>query len=328
MDTISVNYKLGVQAGYKANICKIGKEAYDTLSYYHKEQFPDIEITRPNTQTDLDLLDKKCLMTVNGYVYPTEMLNGRLYIPKATTSMLKSRNNQVGLLSFNSLPVNLVKHKITVDMVTPDTPTALYEKALITFDKPIGSAFLVMAGYLVFEQAEFFYRVSDRSFALRLDRLNYIERLYEINRYRNIFDELGVPVSPNNSSVVDANMVRSDSVISKFLSLFNSFLVEIPGHYINTRKIFLEHSNIPGSFRTELKPTMPIFAGHGKLVEYINRKSNDTKYSVYTSDAYINNYLFSKLPENEIALYNGHRIIGNKYQLSQAFFLEIQCSKI
>lgn len=321
-----VNYKLSVHAGYKSNICKIGKEIYDPLAYYYKDLFPDVELTRPNTDTELELLHTKCLLTVNGYIYPTEYSNDRLYIPNATTAMLKSKENQIGLLSFNSLPVNLIKHKISIEMVTPDAPTSLYEKAIITFDKPIGSAFLVLAGYLVFEQPEFFYRVSDRSFAIRLDRLNYMERIYELSKYRNIFNELGVPTSPNNASVVDANVVRSDSVITKFLSLFNSFLVEIPEHTITTRKVYLEYSNIPANFRTEIKPTLPVIGGYGKIVEYLYRQSNDTKYTVYTADAYLNNYLFSKLSQTEINIYNNHRIVGDRYQLSQAFFLEITCN--
>lgn len=325
MSKITATYKLGVQSGYKTQITEIGKEVYDPIAYYYKENFPDVEVTRPNTDTDLSLLHTKCLLTVNGYIYPTEYSNKRLYIPKATTSMLKSKANHVGVLSFNSLTTPLVKHPIRIDMITPEAPSPLFEKAIITFDQPIGNAFLVIAGYMVFEQPEFFYRVSDRSFVLRLDRLSYMERLYELVKYRNIFDELAVPISPNNPSVVDSSVVKSDTVITKFLSLFNSFLVEIPGYNITTRKVYLEHSNIPGNFRTELKPSLPVMGGYGKVVEYMYRQSNDVKYTVYTADAYMNNYLFSKLSQAEINLYNNHRVIGNSYQLSQAFFLEINC---
>ncbi len=319
----TVSYKLATVAGYKHNIVKMGHESYDPLAYYYKENFPDVELTRPNTQTDLSLLHTKCLMTVNGYIYPTAYSDKRLYIPKATTSMLKSKHNSVGILSFNGHSKPLNKLTITIDMITPESPTALFEKAIITFDRPIGNAFLVLAGYMVFEQPEFFYRVSDRSFVLRLDKLNYMERLFELSYYRNIFDELGIEVSPNNPYVVDANVARSDPVIVKMLTLFNTFLVEVPDASLVRRKIYLEHSSVPGNFRTETAPSLPLITGYGKLSEYIVRKHNDTKHTVYINDGYMNNFLFSKLSTSEINIYNNHRQVGNSYELSQAFFLEV-----
>lgn len=321
--TNNIQYKLATVAGYKHNIVKIGQESYDPLTYYYKENFPDVEVTRPNTQTDLSLLHTKCLMTVNGYIYPTVYSGKRLYIPKATTSMLKSKHNSIGILSLNASSKPINKLPITIEMVTPEAPTILFEKAIITFDRPISNAFLVLAGYMIFEQPEYFYRVSDRSFALRLDKLNFIERLYELSYYRNIFDELGVEVSPNNPFVMDAAVVRSDHIVTKFLTLFNSFLVEIPEATFERQKIYLEHSNVPGNFRTELNPTLPLITGYGKLSEYLVRKNNDTKYTVYINDGYMNNFLFSKLSTPDINIYNNHRQVGKPYELSRAFFLKV-----
>lgn len=318
-----LTYKLATVAGYKHNIVKMGQENYDPLAYYYKENFPDVEITRPNTETDLSLLHNKCLMTVNGFVYPTAYSNKRLYIPHATTSMLKSKYNSIGILSFNAHTKPINKLPIRVEMITPESPTTLFEKAIITFDRPVGNAFLVMAGYLVFEQPEYFYRVSDRSFVIRLDKMNFIERLYELSYYRNIFNELDVEVSPVNPYVMDANVVRGDAVILKFLTLFNTFLVEVPDAELSRKKIYLEHSHVPGNFRTELQPSLPLVTGYGKLSEYIVRKNNDTKYTVYINDGYMNKFLFSKLSTHEIGLYNNHRRIGSPYELSQAFFLEV-----
>lgn len=326
MSSEKVSYKLTVQAGYKANIAKIGDNTYDPIAYYHKANFPDVELTRPNTDTDLELIHRKCLLTVNGYIHPTVLDDKRLYIPNATESMLKTKANHIGLLSFGKLTSDLVKRPITLDMITPEAPATLYEKAIITFEEEIGSCFLVLAGYPVFEQSEFFYRVSDRSFVIRLDRLSYIERLYELSRYRNIFDDLGVEVSPNNAHMIDGTIVRGDAVISKFLTLNNSFLVEVPGYNITTKQIYLEHSNIPGNFRTELEPKYPLMGGYGKFVEYLATKPNDTKYQVQTADAYLNNHLFSKLSTARAKVYNDNRQVGNTYELSRAFFLELECT--
>ena len=317
------NYQLANTSGYKFNICKIGFNNYDELAYYHKDNFPDIEITRPNTFTDLDILHNKCLMSVNGYVYPTEYIEGRLFIPNATKSMLKSKSNHIGILSFNKLDNNITKLPIDISMVTPESPFTLYEKVIITFNQPIEKPILVICGYMIFESPEFFYRVSDRSFALRLDRLNYIEKLYELNRCRDIFGELNIPTSVNNPSLIDAGVARSDAAIIAFLTSFNSFLVNLPINNLELKKIYLEHSNVPGNFRTEIEPTMPILVGYGKIGEYFKKKNNDTKWTVYLDDAYYNQHLISNSSFTDIKLYNDHRVVGSTYRLTQAYFLDM-----
>lgn len=323
-----IQYRLAVASGYKANIVKIGREEYDLSAYQYKDNFPDIEITRPAIHTDLQLLDTKCLMTVNGYIYPTAYQSGRLYIPGATSSMLKSRSNQLGILSFNSLETNLKKTKITPAMISYEGAYSYFEKAIITFPEEVKDCFLVLAGYTVFEQSEFFYRVSDRSFALRLDRLNYVERLYELARYRNIYEELGLDVSVNNPNAFEVDTACSNLIVEKFLTLNNTFLVETPGYSIETNKVYLEHSNVPGNFRTEIEPNLPVVGGYGKFIEYKKKKHNLNKHTVYTTDAYMNNYLFTKMDRRELGMFNSNRVVGNTYSLSQAYFFEIKLTSL
>lgn len=327
MDDFSAQYRLAVSSGYKANIVKIGREEYDPLAYYHKGNFPDIEITRPGIDTDLSLLHNKCLMSVNGYIQPTEYSNGKLFIANATENMLKTKHNQIGLLSFNNMEGNLKKTQVVPSMLSVDGDYSYYEKAIITFPEEVGDCFLVLAGYLVFQQSEFFYRVSDRAFAIRPDRLKYMERIFELSRYRNIYSALGIEVSVNNPNAFEGAEVRSNEMVEKFLTLDNTFLVEIPGYSVETNKVFLEHSNVPGNFRTEIEPNLPMVGGYGKLLEYKKQKHNLNKHTVQTCDAYLNNHLFSKMTTGSINMYNDHREVGRTYQLSQAFFLDIKLTK-
>lgn len=324
----SVTYQYAVNAGYKFNIVKIGENIYDDLAYYHKENFPDVKVTRPNITTDFSLLHEKALMTVNGFIYPTiyNNTNNDLYIPNATLSMLKSRNNQIGILSFYYLNEPMKKISITEDMIFPDSNFSLFEKAFISFSEPVNRPILILAGYMIFEHPEYFYRISDNTFVLRLEKLNYVEKFYELNRYRDIFKELDVPVSNNNISVVDGQLVRSDETIKKFLTLFNSFLVDLPVNDLSLSRIYLERSHVPGNFRTEIEPMYPIIVGYGKVAEYLKKKNIDTKYTVYTLDAYYNNHLFSYFDYNRLNIYNDHRVVGSTYFLSHTFFLKIDYS--
>lgn len=319
-----VTYQLANTAGYQFKITKIGHNHYDELAYYHKDNFPDIEVTRPGTYTEMSLLHNRAVMTVNGYLHMTKIIDNKLYIPNATPCMVKSRANSIGILSFNTITPNISEIPITPEMITAEGITPLYEKAIITFNEDIQHPILSIAGYPVFEHPEFFYRVSANSFALRLDRLNYIEKLYELNKFRNIFEELEIPVSVSNPTVMEASVARSDEVITKFLSTYNSFAVNVPVSALEVSRVYLEHSTIPGTLRTEIEPKFPILAGQGKITEYHKRKTNDTKYTITISDPIYNNYLFSKMNTNDVDIYNAHREVGNTYTLASAFFLKIE----
>ena len=324
MPQFTVNYSLLNSLNYKFKICKINYEEYDQLAYYHKENFPDVEIIREGINTDLEIIHNKYLVTINGYIYNTIYSNSKLYVPNATKSMLKSKSNNVGILSFKDLPSNLNKIPITAANITAENSSIdLFNKIILTFNEEIYVPILVLAGYMIFEDSETFYRVSPNSYVLRLDKLNYIEKLYELYRYRNIFEELEVPVSTVNPSLIDGTLVRSDAIIIKFLTLFNSFIINLPVNSLTLGKIYLERTSIPGNFRTEIEPKYPLVAGYGKICEYIKKKNNDYKYTVYTNDAYYNNHLFSYLPSNTINVYNNHRVVTDTYRLSQAFFRKI-----
>lgn len=318
-------YQLLNAAGYRFNICKAGRSVYDCLSYLYKDNFPDIEITRQGASIDTTEILNKCLITINGYVYNSEVIDNRLYVPNATLSMLKSRKNQVGMLSFD-LQNNLVKIPIVPDMVVKDPPYTLYQRAIISFPQPVIKPVLILGGYLVFEDPSYFYRISDDTYVLKLELLPFMERLYETQRYRNIFSELDVQVSPNNPSALDPTEVTSDDTITKYLTLFNSFLVDLGVQSLNIDKVYLERSNIPETFRTQILPNKPLIVGYGKIAEYTYRQNVDTMYTVYTTDSYYNNHLLSYLDPNDIKIYNDHRDPRTTYYLSPAFFLSINAS--
>lgn len=320
-----ITYQLAATPGYRFHISKMGRHEYDELAYYYKENFPDVKVTRQNATMDIARLEDKFLWTVNGYVYNTVVDGDELYIPGAVAGMLRSRCNKIGMLNFSGLTDKLKKLTITPQQVSEDLNIPAYEKVFISFDEPVVSPILVMAGYLIFENPQFFYRISDSTFVLHLHRVNYMEKLYEMNKYRDIFGDLGVPTSPNNPTQVDTADVRSLTTIKKFLSLGNSFLVDTGNAQgLKTEPLYLENSNIPGSFRTHKLPILPMFVGFGKLTEYHKSEINDRRWTVYCQDAVYNNYLFSATNQHLLDTYNGHRTPHSTYRLVQGFFLDVR----
>lgn len=320
-----ITYQLASDANYRFDIAKLGHHEYDPLSYYFKDDFPDVKISRKNADLDIARLESSYLWTVNGYVYNTLRDTDHLYLPGAVSGMLRSRANKVGLLNLSGLSSSLKKQTLTPSQITPDVNTAAYEKVFLSFSEPVQCPILVMAGYLIFEHPEFFYRVSDSTFALHLHRLNYMEKLYELFKYRDIFKDLGVTVSPNNPTQVNTDEVRSLQTIQRFLSLPNSFLVDTGNpNGLAVDPLYLEHSSIPGNFRTHKLPVLPMFVGYGKLTEYHKQQINSERYTVYSQDSIYHNHLFSAQNQHLLKTYNAHRVPGVTYRLSNAFFLDIQ----
>lgn len=318
-----VKYLLGSAGNYRFNITKMGYHEYDQLSYIHKSDFPDVEVTRPGVTTDLNRVYRTCLLTVNGYVHSTAFSDGKIYIPQATHSMLRSRANIIGLLDFSKAAPDITRYPITADMVTEESNMLAYDKVLITFTEPVEQPLLILAGYIIPYDVDSFYRVSDTSFALCLSKLNYTERLYELSRYRDIFKHLNVPVSATNEQMVDANTLRSFITIQKLLTLHNSFMVDLKTPNFSVKKIFLTHSKIPGTFTTQTHPNIPLFMGYGKLSEYAVRRDNEFRYTVHTQDHHYNNHLLSSFNQNKIKVFNDNRRPGQTHRLSQAFFLDM-----
>lgn len=322
MATYTCKYANANHLGYKFFITRYGHNEYDQLAFYHKDNFPDVVILRPNT--DLSKLHTKALMTVNGYIYPTMYVDSKLYIRNVTNNMLKSRNNHIGIISFADYPGELDKIKITTDMISTEPTYSLYNRAIITFNKDIERLILVIAGYLIFENTPTLTRISNRDFVLNLSTINYLEKIYELARYRNIFTDLDLPTSTLNPSVFDANLARSDAVVLKFLTLNNSFAVNLEVDDLRVNPIYLDKTSVPANYRCDIKPVYPIMAGYGKFVEYIWRKNNDTKYNIYTDDAYYNNHLFTYQNQEYINTINDHRNPNKTYRLSSAKFLKIE----
>lgn len=318
-----VHYQLANTAGYKFDIVKMGRHEYDKLAYYYKEDFPDAQITRPGVYTSLEQLHTHSLLTVNGYVHQSHYFDEKLYLEKCTKSMIRSRQNHVGILNFGTEGPELKRYPIEESHVTLDTHIAPWEKVYVSAPETLKSPVLVVAGYLVFENPEFFYRVSDTTYVLRLDRLQFIERLYELERHRDIFAELGVPVSSHNDTMVLKAQVQSAETVKKLLTLHNSFWVETGASSLSVTRKYLDKSNVPGNFRCDDEPRLPLVVGYGKLAEYQRLKKNDAKWTVLTQDMHYNNYLFSAQSPYLRQAHNAHRVPGQTYRLTPAFMLEI-----
>ncbi len=311
--------------GYQLNICTIGKEQYDKLSYYQKANFPDVEIIRVGVPLDAKRMYEQCLFTVNGYLYPPTRIDNRLFIANATKSMLKSRQNLVGVLSFVEANKTLNYTFGNQCELSTEAPYTFYQKLFIKFPNPVYCPIFSFLGYLFFENELNFTRVADDTFCLQLEKTPLVERLYELSHYRDIFDELEIPTSPNDPMLFDKNSLMDNAIITNMINSFNTFMVDLgENSTITLKKDYLQRSTVPGNFRTQIEPTSPLIIGYGKIGEYIVRENVDGIYTIYTSDAKYDNYLYSYLAREDIRVINAHRDTRRTYTLTEAFFLDIE----
>lgn len=319
---------LAEAAGYKLNIANKGRIPYDPNTITNKSQFKDIEITRPGQVTDMYDLHSRALLTVNGFIHPTSFIDGRLFVDNAMTSLFKTGHNHVGIMSFFNLDQELEKIHITEDMITQDGDYPLCEKAIITLPKQLDGVILSFAGYTIFENERYLTRVSDRSFVIYPSRFGLMDKIYELNRYYNIFDDLGIEVSTRNDSVVTHESITSNDTIIKLLTRFNTFFIHTRGHLIEPEIKPLEHTAVPNNFRTQGVPKYPMFGGRGKILEYKFKKFNNYKFNVLTVDAYYDNLVNSYTPIFAIDLVSKARLVGDTYRLSSAIFIDIKMKKM
>lgn len=325
MATAQVMYQDAVYSGYKLDIGLIGTNPYSDYPMWDKSVFPDAKIFRPHTNVDNQLLYNKALITVNGLIHSTELFNNELWIRNCTKTMLRSNNNHVGIISFSRNTPNLIKYPIEASFCSADIGLSLYQKVFITFPNEIKMPLLIIGGYMQFEEPGIFYRISPNSFALSINRLNYIDRLYETYQYRDIYHDLELTINPILPDLVDYDDATSDETIIKYLTLDNTFIVDLNVDSVSLDKIYLRHSTLPGSYIVEEEPTLPVISRNGKVVEYWKKFYNN-KYILRTSDSYYNNLLFSRLTDDDIRVINMNRDVRSTYRLNGSYFLSITCT--
>lgn len=326
--SFSPNYMLASSAGYKFNIANNGKNLYDTAAIHNKEDFKDVLVTRPGVPTDLFKLHTHALVTVDGYIHPTKIVGDDVFILEAVPTLLRTKRNHIGILSFlnNDKPLN--KITLTDKMIFKPDEYELFQKTIIKLPSRVDGVMFVFAGYIVTEDDRILKRISDTSFEFYPERLNYIDKIYELNNYRDIFEELNIDTSNVNDSLVNYKDITSGDTIIKLLTRFNTFFVEFKGKKVSYQFNQLELTSIPNNFRYFKKPQSPLIGGRGKVIEYKFKQFNDVKYTLLTCDAFYNNLLKSYKPTYALEMTSKIRRITDTYRLSSVYFMTIVLDKL
>lgn len=317
-----VKYSDAIMSGYKINPTIIGQQLEPNFPV---SEMTDLKINRPLYNTDMRLLHSHCLVTVNGYIHMTDAeLDGSFaYVKDGCISMLHSKMNQLGILSFLDIG-ELTKIPITANNIHPSTIEYPLKKRIylnIDTDSTGKMPLLVLGGYLIFPEQNVFWQCGENTYAINIAAMPIVERFFESRLYLNL-ETLGLTSSALNPDMVSKDELLSDAVLIKYLTLSQSFFVLVDTEHLFTNKIFIKHTSLPGMFTSYNDPVYPLIVNHGKIAEYW-KEFNDGYWAVNVSDSYFRNYVFTHKSSKQLENITDHRVPMRTHFNSRGYLLEI-----
>lgn len=253
----------------------------------------DALLTRSSPVVDYMTFFNTTLVSVNGFYHRTDT-NGSsgIVVYKATQSLKKSNQNQMGLLSFHGM-CNITTHTITSGMIEPlSAGTDLSDGLYIHTDLNLTnkSALFVIGGYL-HTPSSLITKVGDGSFRLDIPNYPLFDRFYEMKHHLDIsgFD---LSVSSVNKNQVSVEELQTDENITALLTMSQSFIVVLNCPEVYTEVNYVRKTGIPGSYIAYTDPKYPLVTGLGRHTEYWYRHE-DGQYALTVYDNAVSNRIYN-----------------------------------
>lgn len=313
-------YSDAIRVGYKVNPCNVGAIYPDN---YPQSGLMDLEVTRALYKTDMSLIHDYCLVSVNGYYHSTDANATSAYVYDGAKTLRKSKLNHLGIYSFLDIG-KLTKIKIKAEDIKPvSVGSTLKDKINFSVEEDLDdkSYILILGGYMVLPQDGVFWRSGENGFTLDINRLSYIERLFESKPYIDLSD-LELTPTTLGDNVYDADELTSDDVIRKYMTLSQSFLVLVDIPSLVSNKIYVRHSSLPGMFTAYQDPVYPLVVNYGKMAEYW-KVHEDGHWSLTVQDSYLRNYVVSQQPVRSGQDINDHLLSNKPFYHSRGYLLEL-----
>lgn len=306
---------------YKIDLCDIGKPK---PKRYPITEYHDLVITRPKYNTDLTLLHTHSLITVNGYLLPTDAdkINNLAYV-KSGADMLRSGNrNQMGMISFYNIG-ELTKIPIKDDMIASSGDTSLFDKLYVKTNHNLDnkSIIFVMCGYMIPETKKIMYRVNEDTICIEMDKVRLVERYTEARKWMDL-SSLEIDSSPTMPSVFNIYELYNNETIRKLLTLPQSFVVLVDTPRLIYNRIYLRQGKLPGIYTTYHKPGYPLVLGDGRLAEYWYVEE-DGHYSVRTVPTGFNNPVHRYTTPMKRKNIDDTPMTCRTYYMEKPYFLQI-----
>lgn len=318
-----VKYADAIQAGYKL-------ERGNYLSnpeYIPPSNDADVLImSKP--EVDGHIFHKNCLVSINGLIHRTDVDSRYIYVLEAGRSNYHSLRNEVGIINFKDVG-ELEFHPITPDMLFKAHPLQPFANQVFIQAPAVAAAktaALVMGGYLFLMDNLTFFRTGENIFCLDTQSIALLDRFFESRKLIDL-SALGLEYNGEHDAQISQEQLFSDEVITKWLTLSQSFLVFIDSPNITVERHQLAPTQIAKQYLTYEEPTMPLVAGFGLLQPYWVQEDDDV-FSITVGDNVRPHYLFHTAPTVTVTMPADNRIPYNRESYNRAHFLDIESEKV
>ena len=308
------------RAKYKIDTTIIGVASPDN---YPEKDKVDLVLSRPNYKTDMSILHSHCLVSVNGYIHMTDTDGEKAYVYQGGKTKNKSKQSTLGILSFLDI-APITKIQLDPTRILPEVEGGeLKDKLVFSVDPDLDNKcyILVLGGYMIFPTETVFWRSGVRTFTLDLNKLPYVERIYESSLYLDL-SSLELTEQITGENVYSMPELWSDDVIKRYMTMSQSFLVVVDIPNLYTDKIFLKNNNVPGKFTAYQDPNLPLILNYGKIAEYW-KEYEDGYWSVSVVDNYLRNYIITQQNVQDLIGVNNHLDPTKPFYFSRGYLLNI-----
>lgn len=283
----------------------------------------DALLSRSSPVADYSLFYNTTLVTVNGFYHRTDLSAGKgIIVYKASESLRKSNQNQIGLLTFDTM-TTIQTIPIADSMIyKQDDNVPLSQAAYINtnIDFTNKSVVFVIGGYMHFV-SDIITKVGESLF--KIDFANYplFDRFYEMRHHLDV-SSFNLSTSTVNPDQIAVEELQTDENIKALLLMSQSFIVALDTAHLYTEKNYVKGTGYPATYIGFTTPNKPLVAGLGRHLEYWYRREDD-QYILTVYDNAVSNRIYNTVNpyfENSIG---DNELPTDPVYLSGAYFLEI-----
>lgn len=322
-----VRYAQAWHAGYQVQAKGNNGSLKQDISVHYKE---DLILTHQShsPQTIRD----NCLITVNGYFHLTDWTNEGVRVIDGNKTVIASNDNQVGLYSFETIG-KLKYIPITADMIRKagdDIP--LWDSTYLQLPDDVdieNKTVLLVTGGFLNVLSNVYERINERTWRLSFGRMMFLNRYIKSAQDMDM-SSLGLTRSKDDPTLFDAQELKRDDVIEKYLQLSQSFFVVVDSPSMFQSFEPVQYLNLPGRFIDGKQEQLPMVGAYGRMLDYhiIKEPQQASPRMPLTEAQYVycatlnqrNDYDAHHRPWLQQKAVNGGRYPGNPFKNETAYF--------
>lgn len=318
-----VRYNDAFRAGYKIDTAAPGSHPSAVV-------YPDdrTEVSISRKDTNMQRVYDYCLVSINGFFHRTDTDGQTLFALNGGKSLLKSRQNQIGLYSFEDIG-KIESVTITPERAYRQDNSSLSHKAffdLTDLDLTNKTVLAVIGGYLYLPWENHFNEHSPGVYAIDFNNVPILDRYFEALPYLD-FSSMALPQKPQSPSQINLQEFFSDAHFMKYLTMSQSFFVIVDTPTMFSARHYLKMQKTPGVYTTYTKPTYPLITSTGKVSEYWATEF-EKQHVLTCHDANYYNRIAHSVKQSELVSATDAALPYRTYRNSNGYLLALGADKI